>query len=94
MGYKSYIYLPVWRFFNFSLIKTTKINERVNLEFRAQVLNAFNLTNFQPNNGTNTSIGSRVWTDDGGLSGYSRDSGSGRPDSGVGVPAELLIGCW
>ena len=57
VGYKSYIYLPVWRFFNFSLIKTTKITERVNLEFRGQVLNAFNLTNFQPNNGIGSAFG-------------------------------------
>ena len=29
----------------------------MNLEFRGQVLNAFNLTNFQPNNGIGSAFG-------------------------------------
>ena len=40
------------------MIKQTKITERFNLEFRAQALNIFNITNFLPNNGGQTQIGS------------------------------------
>ena len=57
VGYKAFIYLPVWRFYNFSMIKTTKITERMNLEFRGQCLNCFNLVNFQPNNNIGTAFG-------------------------------------
>lgn len=57
IGQRAYITLPVWRFFNYSAIKTTKITERVNFEFRAQCLNCFNLTNFQPNNNIGSAFG-------------------------------------
>jgi len=57
VGYKAYVYLPIWRFFNYSVIKNTKITERVNLEFRGQCLNCFNLTNFQPTNNIGSSFG-------------------------------------
>ena len=57
VGQRAYITLPVWRFFNYSLIKTTKITERVNLEFRGQCLNCFNLVNFQPNNNIGSAFG-------------------------------------
>lgn len=57
IGTRAYFHLPVWRFFNFSLIKTTKITERTDIEFRAQALNAFNLTNFQPNNNIGSAFG-------------------------------------
>lgn len=56
-GYKAYFYLPWQRFFNFSLIKQTRITELFNLEFRAQALNVFNLTNFTPNNGIGSAFG-------------------------------------
>ena len=58
VGMRAYVYLPWQRHFDFSLIKQTKITERFNLEFRAQALNIFNLTNFLPNNGGQTTIGS------------------------------------
>jgi len=51
VGFRAYFYLPWQRHFDFSLIKQTKITERVNFEFRAQALNLPNLTNFLPNNG-------------------------------------------
>lgn len=57
VGYRGFIRLPVWRFYNFSAIKTTKITERVNFELRAQCLNCFNLVNFQPTNNIGASFG-------------------------------------
>ncbi len=57
VGYRAFITLPVWRFFNYSLIKQTKITERVNFEFRGQCLNCFNITNFQPNNNVGSAFG-------------------------------------
>jgi hypothetical protein len=54
---RCYFYLPWQRFFNFSAVKLTRIHESVNLEFRAQALNAFNLTNFTPNNNIGTAFG-------------------------------------
>ena len=56
-GYRGFITLPVWRFYNFSMIKQTQITERVNFELRAQCLNCFNLTNFQPNNNIGSAFG-------------------------------------
>jgi hypothetical protein len=50
-------YGPKFTRFDLSLVKTTKITERVNFEFRAEFLNAFNNINFQignPGNDTNT----------------------------------------
>ncbi len=58
VGYKLFIYLPWQRHFDFGLTKTTKITEKVNLQFTANALNAFNITNFLPNNGGQGSIGS------------------------------------
>ncbi len=57
VGMRAYFYLPWWRFYNFSAVKRTKIWESVDLEFRAQCLNCFNLTNFQPNNGIGSAFG-------------------------------------
>ena len=57
VGCRCYFYLPWERFFNFSLIKQTRIHETVNLEFRAQALNVFNLTNFTPNNNIGAKFG-------------------------------------
>ena len=57
-GGLDYIYLPWQRHFDVSLIKVTHIRESVTLEFRAQALNVFNLTNFLPSaNNTSTSFG-------------------------------------
>ncbi len=50
LGYRDYIYDPWQRHFDVSLIKTTRIGEHANVEFRAQALNVFNLTNFLPDN--------------------------------------------
>ncbi len=57
IGCRCYFYNPWQRFFNFSLIKKTQIREDVNLEIRAQALNAFNLTNFVPNNNIGAAFG-------------------------------------
>jgi len=47
-GGLDYIYLPWQRHVDVSLIKITHLRESVTLEFRAQALNVFNLTNFLP----------------------------------------------
>ncbi len=52
LGGRDYFYLPWQRHVDVSLVKKTRITERVNLEFRAQALNVFNLTNFTPDNAT------------------------------------------
>ncbi len=46
LGTRLFLYGPWQQKWDFSLVKKTVIRERVNLEFRAQALNAFNLTNF------------------------------------------------
>lgn len=46
LGTRLFLYGPWQQKWDFSLVKKTSIHERVNLEFRAQALNAFNLTNF------------------------------------------------
>jgi hypothetical protein len=45
-GARLFLYGPWQQKWDFSLVKKTSIHERINLEFRAQALNAFNLTNF------------------------------------------------
>jgi Carboxypeptidase regulatory-like domain len=52
---RCYIYLPWQRHFDVSLIKVTHIRESVTLEFRAQALNVFNITNFLPGQGNTSS---------------------------------------
>ncbi len=73
VGYRAAIYLPWERFFNFSLIKTTRIKEGMNLEFKATALNIFNLTNFN----TLANVGSSF----GQITGAYRDT-SGTVDPG------------
>ncbi len=46
LGYRIFLYGPWQQKWDFSLIKKTYLGERRNLEFRAQFLNAFNVTNF------------------------------------------------
>jgi hypothetical protein len=57
LGGRVYVYLPWQRHFDVSLMKRTRITERVNLEFRAQALDVFNWTNFIPDNGIGSSFG-------------------------------------
>ena len=45
-GYNIYIQDPWQQHYDLSVIKNTRIGERQNIEFRAQFLNAFNITNF------------------------------------------------
>jgi hypothetical protein len=47
MGRRGYVYLPWQRFCDMSLVKITRIKERANIEFRAQAINVFNVTNWQ-----------------------------------------------
>ena len=61
MGWPRYIYLRRQRHFDVSLIKITHIRESVTLEFRAQALNVFNITNFLPGS-SNTSCSFGVVT--------------------------------
>ncbi len=63
LGQNIFLYGPWQQKWDVSLVKRTRIRERVNLEFRAQALNVFNLTNFllfSPGNGitTTSTIGS------------------------------------
>jgi uncharacterized protein (DUF2342 family) len=54
----AYVYANWQRHFDVSLIKVTHIKESVTLEFRAQALNVFNLTNFLPGSlNTSTTFG-------------------------------------
>ncbi len=51
----STIYGPNFFNFDFSTIKKTRINERMNVEFRAEIFNAFNTVNFDnPNTDINS----------------------------------------
>ncbi|MGD0872831.1 MAG: carboxypeptidase-like regulatory domain-containing protein [Bryobacteraceae bacterium] len=57
-GGLAYVYANWQRHFDVSLIKVTHIKESVTLEFRAQALNVFNLTNFLPGSlNTSTTFG-------------------------------------
>jgi hypothetical protein len=53
----TFLYGPMFTRFDLNLTKKTRITERVNIEFRADFLNAFNYTNFSvtsPNNAAST----------------------------------------
>ncbi len=54
---RNTLYGPHSANFDLSLIKTTAINERLNLEFRAEFFNLFNHTNFQIPSNAGTSAG-------------------------------------
>ncbi len=58
-GDRVFLYGPRQQKWDFSVVKKTQIGERANIEFRAQALNVFNLTNFllfNPGNGITTSL--------------------------------------
>src|SRR5262249_35183978 len=60
LGQRIFLYGPGQQKWDFSLVKKTSINERFNLEFRMQALNAINRTNFLlfvPGNGITTTLG-------------------------------------
>ena len=58
-GDRIFLYGPWISKWDVSLVKTTKIRESLNMEFRVQALNIFNFTNFElPNGGGAVSIGS------------------------------------
>ena len=56
------IYSNGQKHFDVSLIKVTHIRESVTLEFRAQALNVFNITNFLPPSSSGTNTGSSFGT--------------------------------
>jgi hypothetical protein len=59
LGAHIFLYGPMQQKWDFSLIKKTQIRETVNLEFRVQALNVFNLTNFLlfvPGSGITTTL--------------------------------------
>ena len=59
LGQRLFLYGPGQQKWDFSVSKKTYIGERINVEFRAQALNAFNLTNFllfAPGNGITTGL--------------------------------------
>ncbi len=59
LGDRVFLYGPMQQKWDFSVVKKTKIGEKANVEFRAQALDAFNLTNFllfNPGNGITTSL--------------------------------------
>ncbi len=57
LGWNGLFYLPWQRHFDLAMTKRTRIGEHANVEFRAQALNVFNITNFLPNNNIGTSFG-------------------------------------
>jgi hypothetical protein len=60
LGSRVYLYGPRQQKWDFSLVKKTTIREGMNVEFRMNALNAFNLTNFllfNPGNGITTTLG-------------------------------------
>jgi hypothetical protein len=59
LGAHLFLYGPMQQKWDFSLIKKTQIRESMNLEFRVQALNIFNLTNFLlfvPGSGITTTL--------------------------------------
>jgi hypothetical protein len=59
-GCNCYIYLPWQRHIDIGLTKHTRIKERFDLEFRAQALDVFNITNFLPGSNTTSSTFGQV----------------------------------
>jgi hypothetical protein len=65
LGDRVFLYGPWQEKWDFSLVKKTSIGEKMNLELRMQVLNAFNLTNFLlfvPTSGLTTTLGANTTT--------------------------------
>ncbi len=60
LGDRVFLYGPWQRRYDFSVVKNTKIGERMNVQLRMQMLDAFNLTNFLlfvPGSGITTTTG-------------------------------------
>ena len=62
-GNQVYLYGPLVPRFDLSLVKHTKIGEKKDIEFRANALNAFNITNFflVPNGAGNINVNSTLF---------------------------------
>jgi hypothetical protein len=63
LGARIFLYGPWQKKIDFNILKKTRITERVNMEFRAQFLNAFNYQNFFA--GTVNSTNSPILADGG-----------------------------
>jgi hypothetical protein len=57
MAWKGYFYWPWQQHYDVSLVKITRLKERQNIEFRAQALNVFNVTNFLPGSNVGSAFG-------------------------------------
>src|SRR6185437_1253215 len=57
LGGRVSFFLPWQRHFDVSLVKNTRITERVSLSLRAQALDVFNWTNFLPDGNIGSSFG-------------------------------------
>jgi hypothetical protein len=62
IGGNDALYLPWQRHFDVALTKKTRIGEHANMEFRAQALNVFNITNFLPGGNTTSSTFGQITT--------------------------------
>ncbi len=62
IGGNDALYLPWQRHFDVALTKKTRIGEHANMEFRAQALNVFNITNFLPGGNTTSSSFGQITT--------------------------------
>ncbi len=87
MGERIMLYGPMQQKWDFSLAKKTYIGEKVNVEFRMQALNAFNLTNFllfTPGNGITTTLGVNG-------TGFGQTSGAYRDLSNTNDPGGRIV---
>jgi hypothetical protein len=88
-GDLAYIYLPWQRHVDVSLIKVTHLRESVTLEFRAQALNVFNLTNFLPSVGSGSGTSTTSNTNTG--SGFGQLTSAYRDISGTYDPGGRIL---
>ncbi len=87
LGQRIMLYGPMQQKWDFSLAKKTYIGEKVNVEFRVQALNAFNLTNFllfTPGNGITTTLGVNG-------TGFGQTSGAYRDLSNTNDPGGRIV---
>jgi len=88
LGSRISLYGPRQQKWDFSLVKKTYLNEKgMNLEFRMNALNAFNLTNFLlfvPGNGITTTLGANG-------SGFGQTSGAYKDLSNTNDPGGRIV---
>jgi hypothetical protein len=87
LGQRIFLYGPWQQKWDFSLVKKTSVNERFNVEFRMQALNAINRTNFllfTPGNGITTTLGANG-------TGFGQTTGAYRDLSNTNDPGGRII---